>query len=585
MIKTKVMNQRGFTLLELSVVLIIVSLLMAGALSSYAIYLKRQQITKTQDNISNAMEKIAAFQQEYGFLPCPAAPNSADLRATDCNDATALGVQRVATGTLGQSIRIGVLPVSYEDPDNPGQTRKLVSGEQAIDGWRNRLLYAVIEEKAQDPATFAGPGSIRVNRYDGTAETTQARFVVLSHGPDGVGAFTFNGTQRAPCPAAGASVDAENCTPDAVFVNNLTEARSTTGDANNYDDFIASDGDTLGSLTCGEGEELRGINITTKMPICATRDLTCPVGSGAFVGVQWVNDPSSPSGRKLEPVCRTYTSSCSPGYVLARITDDVPTCVQNLRGKCPDGEVQIGTRDSAPPTGAPTDGPINDYICAPIVEECAANEVQVGVQPNRLPKCADRLAEDSCGSGQVMVGLNEDGSSRCVAAPSCTGNDVMVGIVGGVPQCSRAVADSTCSPGQVVIGINNGSLQCAAPPTSGGSQFVTMAANGSCPAGWKELLSLPYTGGYISGAYFTSGVDVVPFSDTISQDEFEFGDEMVICQSAVKYAAFLNVPEGGICPSGWQNVGYRPYNGPAWFSEQGGSGVGTYLATRCGLPE
>ncbi|MDE1151888.1 MAG: prepilin-type N-terminal cleavage/methylation domain-containing protein [Micavibrio sp.] len=64
--------QHGYTLIETSIVLIIISLVMASLLTSFNLYYKTQERIKTTANINTAVQKINDYLVRNGHYPCPA---------------------------------------------------------------------------------------------------------------------------------------------------------------------------------------------------------------------------------------------------------------------------------------------------------------------------------------------------------------------------------------------------------------------------------------------------------------------------------------------------------------------------------
>lgn len=255
-------RESGFTLLELAISTVIIGLLMAGILSAYAVHMKKKQVDITNSNIEAVNDAIVAFVRENGFFPCPAVRTEASATA-DCN----------GTITTTPNILAGVVPITVMDQN--GNFRQLVPGEEALDGWRNRLTYVVTAGMARDMTNPASvnpdfnvvQGAIRVDKLDGTPAEERGRFLVLSHGQDGVGAVSAAGVARRPCGQGGVN-DNINCDNqwDRFVSIGISGVRSTSGDANNFDDFVS--GDTLRNLPETGGDTGSFIYASTTEPTC-----------------------------------------------------------------------------------------------------------------------------------------------------------------------------------------------------------------------------------------------------------------------------------------------------------------------------
>src|SRR5687768_6446870 len=62
----------GFTLIEISIALIIIGLLMSSAFSMIMISSKGKMYSRTQDNLQNAEKALKAYLDMNGHYPCPA---------------------------------------------------------------------------------------------------------------------------------------------------------------------------------------------------------------------------------------------------------------------------------------------------------------------------------------------------------------------------------------------------------------------------------------------------------------------------------------------------------------------------------
>ncbi|HEX9627830.1 MAG TPA: type II secretion system protein [Acidiferrobacterales bacterium] len=119
-------RQQGFTLTELAVVFVIISLLLATAMYTLSAQTEQRNFEETRRRLEAARELILAFAVVNGRLPCPAT-------ATSAGDEAPLGGGACsAPGPYG-----GWLParsIGFQVFDAAGY---------AIDAWGNRIRYAV----------------------------------------------------------------------------------------------------------------------------------------------------------------------------------------------------------------------------------------------------------------------------------------------------------------------------------------------------------------------------------------------------------------------------------------------------------
>ena len=246
----------GFTLIEMSIVITILGLIIASAATAYTQWQKFQRYETTQNNVENAQVAIENFLAQNGRYPCPAplTTTRTDLNlygaeppvGNNCNTAGAppAGVFLTASNRT---------PLDYRDPatgaDIIGGTPNVRIGtipfralglneEQAYDGYRNRLFYAVTEHLASADGFEVDTGGITVQDNAGVQASNipnSVHYLVFSAGVNGAGAYTREGVQI-PCPA-GPAVENENCDlNDPIFT---VDDYSTSNDANNLDDIVA----------------------------------------------------------------------------------------------------------------------------------------------------------------------------------------------------------------------------------------------------------------------------------------------------------------------------------------------------------
>jgi prepilin-type N-terminal cleavage/methylation domain-containing protein len=118
-------KQHGFTLVEMAIVLVILGFVLGVLL--LPLQAQREQVFLVQTNatLETAKEALIGFAQQQGRLPCP---------ATDASNGTELPL---GGGACTQ--QIGFLPAAslgIEPTDAQGF---------ALDGWNNRIRYAVTQ--------------------------------------------------------------------------------------------------------------------------------------------------------------------------------------------------------------------------------------------------------------------------------------------------------------------------------------------------------------------------------------------------------------------------------------------------------
>jgi prepilin-type N-terminal cleavage/methylation domain-containing protein len=225
----------GFTLVELSVVLVILSMLLTVMVTIVPVQEDKEANAITEQKMDEIETAIMAYFNQKGYLPCPAALDAASNNAgtaSDCSVAGTLGTSYTDVGSGSDRVRIGAVP-----------TKELnLSEKYGYDGWNSRFTFVVATQMAQSNRLFnlfstATSRIISVNGAAGNtinpANPSQVAYVLISHGRDTSGARNYQGTLTFTC--SGTSNDGENCDNDVIFRDQFKNYDSATV---YYDDFI-----------------------------------------------------------------------------------------------------------------------------------------------------------------------------------------------------------------------------------------------------------------------------------------------------------------------------------------------------------
>ena len=213
-------GERGFTLIELAIVMAVAGLMLAGAMKLLGGQLDQSRLKATRDRLQMAYDALVTFYAANTYLPCPA---DGALAASDAD----YGRAQPETG----GACAGVAAVNQV---LPWRTLGLQE-ELSFDGWRQRLSYRV--SPPLTTAGAAGPGDLAVRdgavSVPGTTELTAAgALVVMSHGENGLGAWLQSGQRKtsAGIPAH----EGENADGAAPYVDKAQSQAS--GDE--FDDLV-----------------------------------------------------------------------------------------------------------------------------------------------------------------------------------------------------------------------------------------------------------------------------------------------------------------------------------------------------------
>jgi prepilin-type N-terminal cleavage/methylation domain-containing protein len=234
-------HRSGFSLIELSIVLVIIGLMVGGIMSA----MNQDARQKSQKDLNAKMDAIENALMDYvqrnGRLPCPSNPSNI---VSDTAFGTEQGVAGVCSGNtnLTNSVMGGVVPVrTLAVPD-----------DTMFDPWGGRFTYAVdIRYTASSAFINTYPtdttyGTIQINDTAGNTRNTQSIAVILSHGPNGHGAYQFASNTRKNGGSINTS-EAENCncnsaaatgTLNTTFVMGALQVVIPTNLLNSFDDTL-----------------------------------------------------------------------------------------------------------------------------------------------------------------------------------------------------------------------------------------------------------------------------------------------------------------------------------------------------------
>lgn len=204
----------GFTLVEMAVVLLIMTLLAGGLTASLSAQRVRRAEAATDDALAEARDALLGYAIRKGRLPCPA------RSAIDGSEYRDNGECKTSAGLL------------------PWATLGIVGA----DGWGHRLRYAVTLSYTQK-ITTSDDGDIEIltRNNDGqeltlTTEGGKTPAAILSHGANGLGATDQDG-HSLPAPQSG-SDEARNFSTDGrqFYSRGRADNPSATGGA--FDDRL-----------------------------------------------------------------------------------------------------------------------------------------------------------------------------------------------------------------------------------------------------------------------------------------------------------------------------------------------------------
>lgn len=207
----------GFTLVELAIVLIIVSLLTGGLMMSLSAQVQQRQRSETQQQLTDIRDALLGYAASHSaldgkpYFPCPDTDGDGleNRNGNNCTNASG----QLPWGDLGL-------------------------GNQ--DAWGNRFDYRVHNNLSRNDMGFTlttiSSSTNLMKVCEQLASCTQPLasslpLVVFSHGPNGLGAVT---SQNANLPAATGADEVENNNADPIFVFHPPTPPGT----NEFDDLV-----------------------------------------------------------------------------------------------------------------------------------------------------------------------------------------------------------------------------------------------------------------------------------------------------------------------------------------------------------
>lgn len=205
----------GFTLVEMAVVLLILSLLAGTLGAGLANHLARRAERATDEALDEARDTLLGYALRTGRFPCPArGPED--------------GSEERSGNTCAR--HAGLLPWA-------------TLGIAGVDGWSRRLRYAITPAYTRS-ITTVDDGTIEIvtRNLDGaelklTTAGGLTPVVILSHGPNGLGATAADGSPQPP-PLPGSDEARNTDAAGHLFVSrSLSENPAAPGGA--FDDRVS----------------------------------------------------------------------------------------------------------------------------------------------------------------------------------------------------------------------------------------------------------------------------------------------------------------------------------------------------------
>jgi prepilin-type N-terminal cleavage/methylation domain-containing protein len=239
-------TSRGFSLIELSIVVAILSVVATLGLEAAANFVNRTSTAVSRERLVVVDDAVARFFRVYGRLPCPAlrtlAPTSGSYGLEDCTIAV-LTSTTVGAGLMAGSVPWSTLniPVSLSLDGFGSKFNYIATKNLTVAGRRGAPSYGAFGDTAGTTATNGVAGievrtgvlhaactgvGVNCQKLGDPTVNTGGAYFIFSSGADQRGAVSARGTTLTTCAIATDSrVDSQNC----VFgVNAVRTAMSVT---------------------------------------------------------------------------------------------------------------------------------------------------------------------------------------------------------------------------------------------------------------------------------------------------------------------------------------------------------------------
>lgn len=194
-------SARAFSLIELSIVILIVSFLAVAALSLFSGSVTNTKVQITNNRIQSVYRALQNYVAANGFLPCPAKLNNLKSTSNDYGvQIPSCSSKTTSSGSefyVNSNVIYGMVPIRALNLNN----------DMAEDGFGNKLVYIV--DKRFTYSLGSKPfvdlsGTINVQKFNPSSATEEANaiFAIISHGANQKGAFPANSSAQIPITAA-----------------------------------------------------------------------------------------------------------------------------------------------------------------------------------------------------------------------------------------------------------------------------------------------------------------------------------------------------------------------------------------------
>lgn len=196
---------KGFTLIEMGIVLAIIGVALGSGLTIFNRYMKLSKVKETKQKMAVILQSIDDYVDKHSIIPCPADPSlkfsNPDFGVANCDYVGAL-----KSSDSSNKVVIGMLPNATLD----------IYPTLTIDGWGNRMSYIIREDAGDTDGINASGIGLPIYNYSGTSAYTNVAVAIISHGENGFGGWGGASGSRLNS-TGGNDKEDENATADGIF--------------------------------------------------------------------------------------------------------------------------------------------------------------------------------------------------------------------------------------------------------------------------------------------------------------------------------------------------------------------------------
>lgn len=228
--------RRGFTLIEMAIVLVVIGLVFSGGLLAVAPVLQNSKESATNGKLDRIEQALTLYVIRYGCLPCPA---DANIATGDANAGWSHGAGGYHNGSCDTGCDAAVTAQGVVPWVALG-----LSEEEGKDGFGERIDYAVTDALTATngmvrtpPATYpAGTLDVEMSAANSSAAiTADAAYVLISHGIDRSLSWNAAGQQNVD---PNSSDDQTANSDGEPFVQDSTQRNTGVAGVNYFDDIV-----------------------------------------------------------------------------------------------------------------------------------------------------------------------------------------------------------------------------------------------------------------------------------------------------------------------------------------------------------